>query len=158
MKLNYLFPHAYKRIGLITSIPLMIFGVFVVATDYEPGFFTRDVPAIFIEEFGSESALWGMTENNLLNELIALFLIASLLMLAFSKEKQEDELIAQVRMESLAWAVYLNYAVLILALLFVFDISFLWVMIFNMFTILLFFTIRFNWQIRKLNKSMGHEE
>jgi len=36
--------------------------------------------------------------------------------------------------------------------------SFLWVMIFNMFTILLFFMIRFNWQISKLKKSARYEE
>ena len=39
-----------------------------------------------------------------------------------------------------------------------FDFSFLWVMIFNMFTVLLFFIIRFNWQISKLKKSANYEE
>jgi len=37
-------------------------------------------------------------------------------------------------------------------------LAFLWVMIFNMFTILLFFIIRFNWQISKLQKAVRYEE
>jgi hypothetical protein len=52
----------------------------------------------------------------------------------------------------LAWAVYFNYAILILTFLFIYDFAFLWVMVFNMFTVLLFFIVRFNWQIFKLKR------
>ena len=79
-------------------------------------------------------------------------------MVAFSKEKQEDELIAKIRLDSLVWATYVNYAVLMFSMLFIYGMSFLWVMIFNMFTILLFFIFRFNWQVKKLNKTMSYEE
>ena len=75
-----------------------------------------------------------------------------------SKEKIEDEYIAKTRLESLVWATYLNYCILLLALLFVYDMAFFWVMIFNMFTLLLFFIVRFNYLIFKLNKTESHEE
>ena len=39
--------------------------------------------------------------------LVGLFLIA------FSKEKIEDEQIVQFRLDSLRWAIYLNYAILL---------------------------------------------
>ena len=99
-----------------------------------------------------------MVNNNILNEIFGILIIISSLFVAFSKEKSEDEYISKIRLESLVWAVYFNYGILLFSILFVFDFSFLWVMIFNMFTVLLFFIIRFNWQISKLKKSANYEE
>ena len=158
MKLNYLFPHTYKRIGLILLVPLMIAGWLVINFDVEPEFLNFKVPAIFVDEIFGEKFMFGFTENNILNEIIGIALIICLLMVSFSKEKQEDELIEKIRLDSLVWATYANYTVLLFSILFVYGISFLWVMICNMFTILLFFIIRFNWQVKVLNKNMSHEE
>lgn len=158
MKLNYLFPHPFKRIGMALIIPLLIFGVYVIHLDIEPEFLDLKVPAIFVDEIFGDKFAFGMTENNVLNELIGVALIICSLMAAFSKEKQEDELIEKIRLDSLVWATYVNYAVLLFSMLFVYGISFLWVMIANMFTILLFFIIRFNWQVRALNKTLTYEE
>ena len=158
MKLNYLFPHRFKKIGIMMLIPVILLGWYVVNYDIEPEIFDLHVPAIFVDEIFGEKFMFGMTENNVLNEIIGIILIIGFLMVAFSKEKQEDELIAKIRLESLVWATYVNYAVLLISMIFIFGISFLWVMIFNMFTILLFFIIRFNWQVKKLNKQMSHEE
>jgi len=158
MKTNYLFPHRFKRIGLIILIPSILLGWYIVNFDVEPEVLDVNVPAIFMEEFMGRKAMFGITDNNILNEIVGVILIISSLMVAFSKEKQEDELIGQIRLESLVWATYVNYAILLISLIFVYGISFLWVMIFNMFTILLFFIIRFNWQVRRLNKSLAYEE
>ena len=158
MKLNYLFPHRFKRIGLMILIPFILLGLYIVNYDVEPEIFDFNVPAIFVDEIFGEKFVFGMTENNILNELVGVVLILSFLMVAFSKEVQEDELIAKIRLESLVWATYVNYAVLLFSMLFIYGMSFLWVMIFNMFTILLFFIVRFNWQVKKLNKTMTHEE
>ncbi len=158
MKLNYLFPHRFKRIGLMILIPFILLGLYVVNYDIEPEIFDFNVPAVFVDEFFGEKFVFGMTENNILNEIVGVILILSFLMVAFSKEAEEDELIAKVRLESLVWATYANYAVLLVSMVLIYGISFLWVMIFNMFTILLFFIIRFNWQVKKLNKTMTHEE
>lgn len=158
MKLNYLFPHTYKRIGMALILPLLIFGIYVVQFDIEPEFLDLQVPAIFVDELMGDQFIFAMTENNILNELIGVALIICSLMAAFSKEKQEDEFIEKIRLDSLVWATYVNYAVLLFSILFVYGISFLWVMIANMFTILLFFIIRFNWQVRALNKTLSYEE
>lgn len=152
MKINYLFPHEFKRIGLLLLIPFSLFGIYVVQKDLEPAFLDWTVPAVFYDEIMGNQLVFSMAENNVLNEIIGVILIISGLMVAFSKEKQEDEFISKLRLESLVWATYVNYAVLLVSMLFVFGISFLWVMIFNMFTILMFFIIRFNWQLRRLNK------
>ena len=158
MKLNYLFPNRYKKIGLIILVPSFIFGLITAINDLEPEILDLNVPAIFVNEFMGEQEILGLTNNNILNEICGALLIISLILVAFSKEKQEDELIAKIRLESLVWATYLNYGILLFAMLFVYELSFLWVMIFNMFTILMFFIITFNWQVMKLNKSLSYEE
>lgn len=101
---------------------------------------------------------FGLVENNIFNEILGVFVIISSLIVAFSREKLEDEYISKIRLESLVWAVYLNYAILIISFLFLFDMTFFWVMIFNMFTIILFFIIRFHWQIYSLKKASENEE
>lgn len=158
MKTNYLFPNKLKRIGWTILIPSAILGLIVLFSEYNSGFFNLRVPAIFIDQLFGEKKLFGMVQNNILDEILGVLVIISLIMVAFSKEKIEDEFIAKIRLESLVWAVYVNYGILLFCMLLLFDFSFLWVMIFNMFTVLIFFIVRFNWQISKLKKSTNYEE
>lgn len=161
MKVNYLFPNRYKKVGWLIFIPSAILGVLALIFDYQPSVLSCRVPAIFIDEFSFSDdnfKLFGMVENNLLNEILGVLIIVSSLLVAFSKEKLEDEYISKLRLESLVWAVYVNYGILLVSFLFIFDFSFLWVMIFNMFTILLFFIVRFHWQLSKLKKAAHYEE
>ena len=159
MKLNFLFPNKFKRIGWFTLIPSAIIGLSTLIYEYEPSFLDFNVPAIFVDElFSVNKKTFRMVTNNILNEILGVLIIISTFFVAFSKEKSEDEYISKIRFESLAWAVYFNYAILILTFLFIYDFAFLWVMVFNMFTVLLFFIVRFNWQISKLKKSASYEE
>lgn len=160
MKLNFLFPNKFKKIGWFILIPSAIIGLLTLIYEYEPGFLDFNVPAIFVDEItlSDSKRLFGMVNNNILNEILGILIIISSLLVAFSKEKLEDEYISRIRLESLVWAVYINYGILLFSFLFVYDFLFLWVMIFNMFTVLLFFIIRFNWQISKLKKSAYYEE
>ncbi|RPD96202.1 hypothetical protein EGM88_10580 [Aureibaculum marinum] len=160
MKINYLFPYKFKKIGWFILIPSAILGFVTLIFDYEPSFLDFNLPAIFINDLNlfSDKRLFGMVNNNIFNEILGIFIIISSLFVAFSKEKSEDEYISKIRLESLVWAVYINYAILLFSFMFIFDFSFLYVMIFNMFTVLLFFIIRFNWQISKLKKTANYEE
>lgn len=158
MKVDYLFPQKYNKIGWFVMIPSLIISVLILAFEFEPDFFDFNVPAILIDEFFGKKQLFGMTNNNILNEIFGILLILSSLLVAFSKEKLEDEYVSKIRLESLVWAVYINYGVLLFSLLFIYDINFFWVMMFNMVTVLIFFIIRFNWQISKFKKSASYEE
>lgn len=158
MKSNYLFPHRYKKWGWIFFIPSAILGFIVVVTDYAPAALTFNLPSLSLTNIFKEAPTFTLVQNNILNEILGIATIISALLVAFSKEKIEDEFIEKTRLNSLVWATYINYAVLLISFFFVFDFSFLWIMIFNMFTLLVFFIVRFNWQVRQLNKSLGHEE
>lgn len=86
-----------------------------------------------------------MDNQDLTDETAAIGVIISLLLIAFSREKVEDEMIGQLRLEALQWSVYANYIVLLIAILMVYDTAFFSVMIYNMFTVLLVFITRFRW-------------
>lgn len=127
-------------------------------TGFEPRFLSIKVPVIFASQLFAKDQLFGIIENNIWNEILGVIIIISSLMVAFSREENEDEYIQKIRLNSLVWAVYLNYAILLLTILFVYDLSFLNVMTLNIFTVLFFFIIRFNWQLNRLNKSLENEK
>lgn len=131
MKLNFLFPNEFKKIGWIILIPSAVIGLFTIIYNYEPSFLDFNVPAIFVDEISlsNDKQLFGMVNNNILNEILGILIIISSLLVAFSKENLEDEYISKTRLESLVWAVYLNYGILLISFLFIYDLSFLWVMI-----------------------------
>ncbi len=158
METNYLLSSKFNRIGWIILIPSMILGLYTLFTEWEPIFFEANVLGIFIEDFSGNNQFIGMVENNILNEILGILVILGGIMVAFSKEKDEDELIAKIRLESLVWAMYVNYGILLLAFLLLYDFSFYWAMVFNMFTMLFFFIIRFNSKIWRLRKSVSYEE
>ena len=65
MKVKYLFPNKYKKIGLFILIPLAIIGLLTLILDYEPDFLTLNVPAIFINELFGDNYLFGMKQLKL---------------------------------------------------------------------------------------------
>lgn len=138
MKNRFLFPNKYKVIGWLVTFPSLLLAI---ATSSSFSF--KFLDAFWIDNFFSWS------DMNFTDEVALLGLIIGLIFLAFSKEKIEDEQIARVRLDSLQWSVYLNYLVLIILILGVHGIAFLSVTVYNMFTLLIFFLIRFNYVLHK---------
>ncbi len=153
MRTNYLFPNRYKKIGWMLLIPASIAGLITLFLDYSPSYLDFRVPALFIDELFNKDKIFGLTDNNILNEILGVLTIIGFLFVAFSKEVMEDEFIAKIRLESLVWATYVNYGVLIISFITIYDFSFFWVMVFNMFTTLIFFIAHFNWQLSKLKNA-----
>jgi len=157
MRTNYLLPHKYKTIGWILFVLGLISGIILFIGDYEIDILQVKVLSIFNEEslFGEKPGFFKIIKNSIVDELIALTIIIGGLLVGFTKEKVEDEFIYRLRTDSLVWALLFNCFVLIFTILFVFNFTFLHVMIFNMFTPLVFFIIRFNFL---KFKSDSHEE
>jgi len=146
MKTNYLLPHKYKVIGWVIFILGVLFGLYIWITDYESNILVVNVLSIFNDELFSDSnkKLFEITKNNIIDELTSLAIIIGGLLVGFTKEKVEDEFIYKLRKDSLVWAIIFNYAILVLTIIFVYNFTFFHILVFNMFTPLLFFIIRFN--------------
>lgn len=155
MKSRFLLPHSLKRIGLLLFLPCLIIGIMVLHFEFEIEGFQIAIP------YGTVSIGKTIIENNLTDELAAVLMLASLILIAFSAEKEEDEWVASVRLDSLQWAVYVNYGFLLVAILFVYDIYFFEALVFNMYTILVFFILRFHYVLRigfNPNRVTSHEK
>jgi len=158
MKTNFLLPNRFKKTGWFFFITGIILGIIYLTIQDKPDFLNFKVFAIANQGFLPPATFFTITHTNIFDEIIALLLIIGTVFIAMSKEKTEDEYISKIRLESLVWATYVNYAILILAIIFVYNLAFLWVMVFNMFTLLLFFLIRFNLVLYKSKKMMRDEK
>ena len=138
-----LFPSRYKLIGLVLFIPSLILGI---------AFRFFDVGVGFLSIHLNGKNIFGGGVQNLTDEVALTGIIAGLLLVAFAREKQEDEFISKIRLESLQWAVLFNYILLIIATWLVYDASYIDVMMYNMLTVLIFFIIRFHIMLAR-NKS-----
>ncbi len=157
MKSRFLFPHKYKLLGWFLFTGGFVLGVILLFNEYEYPKWEIDVfPLLGEKDIFSLSPLkW--EKNNVSDEIASILLIIGGILVSFSKTKDEDEYISKIRMESLIWATYVNYIILIFAVLFVFDFTFFNVMVCNMFTILLFFMIRFHYVLYKSKKVIEDE-
>ena len=127
-----LFPHSFQRIGWI------IFAIGVA--------------------LGAYSIFKGFDGSYVMNNVTIISIIVGGLFATCSREKIEDEMTQQLRLSSLLTALYINYAALIVCALLVYDMDFLNVMIYNMFTILLIFMVVFRWKIWRMKKALQNEE
>jgi hypothetical protein len=125
MKSNYLLPQKFKIIGLALLIPTLLLAILYIFYDFEFSFLDFRVFSIINEPLMGETAHFKFIENNITNELIAVFAILSLIFIAFSKQKIEDEFVAEIRLKSLLGATYINYLVLLFCILFFYDFTFL---------------------------------
>ena len=127
-----LFPHSFQKWGWCIFAVGMIFGTYAFVTDYDTGY--------------------------LVNNIAIIGTVSGAILATCSREKIEDEMVRQVRLNSLLVALYVNYAVLIVCSLLVYDLDFLLVMVYNMFTILLIFMVVFRYRMWRLNKETKDEE
>jgi len=145
MKTRFLFP----RWCLILGIILFVFGVsasFMVYTS--PSYYNSisyinkisDVDRVIDAYLGCGPAI-----------------IIGLLLIAFSKEKIEDEQIAQLRLDSLQWAIYINYCTIVMGFFLIHGIGILPLIALNILTPIIFFIIRFRWKIYQLNQLFKKE-
>jgi len=87
------------------------------------------------------------TELNFTDEIATIGSIVGLIFIAFSKVKFEDEYVSKIRLESLQWAIYLNFGLLIIATIFIHGLAYYNVTVYNMFTPLIIFIVRFYYLI-----------
>jgi hypothetical protein len=151
-------PNKYKKPGWIILLISIILGAGFIFWGYEPGWLGAKVLSIFPSDFLGNDRYCSWININLTRTITGSLFIIGALLVGFSKEKQEDEYIAKIRLTSLLWAILVNYILLFTAFIFVYNMAFLQVMIFNMFTVLLIFILRFNYMLTKALKSAIDEK
>lgn len=151
MKSRFLFPHPLKTVGWILLFPSLLLGLAVLIFDFEWSILTVKVYNFWPDNGPLRSESNGhWLKDNLTSELAGVLVTFTTLFLGFSKEKEEDEYIQQLRLDSLLWAVYVSAIFMLISFLCVFGMSFILAMCINMFTTLLFHMLRYNFLLFKL--------
>lgn len=129
---SLLFPHRFQKMGWAVFVLSALLGIYILAVDFE--------------------------SSHLLNNIAIIGIVTGAILATCSCEKVEDEMVRQIRLNSLLVALYINYTVLLICSLFIYDLDFLYVMMYNMFTILLIFMVVFRYRMWRMNKEVGNEE
>jgi uncharacterized membrane protein YidH (DUF202 family) len=140
MKTRFLFPHSWRIAGYLFFVIDIVFAVVLKLLH----------PEGYSQEIGQTRA-FAMILHTDINILLVIF---GLLFIAFAKERIEDEQISQLRLDSLQWAVYVNYAVFIICVIFINGLNFLSVVAYSVVTPLVIFIIRFRWKMYLSNRSL----
>ena len=108
MKRKLLLPHKYKAIGWIIFIPAVVLGIVSSFYDFHDLGIKVNVFAIQYDEIFGDQKIFTVVKTDITNTILGVLLIVGGLFVAFSREREEDEFIASLRLNSLLWAVLLN--------------------------------------------------
>lgn len=156
MKTHYLFPAIFRKIGWLLFVPSLATAALLRATGFQ---FEDAIPArvfaLYDSGILSDPQAFRMISNPIADEILLTLIIAGGILAGFSRLPNEDEMTQSIRYESLVWAVYANFAIMLLATWFLYGSIYFDVLIANMFTVLFFFLIRFQVMLYRVSKTDG---
>jgi len=133
MKSVPMLPYPYKWPGLLTAIIGLIIGTAAMYFDFRPDWLAvtthPDMPF--------------MNTQNLIDEVTLSLILIGLMVVAFSRERTEDEFVAHIRLHSLLWSFAVYYAIVLISVWIFYDEKFWSVMIYHLFMPLLFYVVLF---------------
>ena len=103
------------------------------------------------------SQWFGMTVTDPVNEICMLGLLISLVFLALSKERDEDEMTAAVRMQSFVWSFWCTAIVMLIVILFVYDFAFMYFAFASVFVCFILYICKFNYEMIKIRRLQNEE-
>ena len=122
-----------------------------------------DDDSISFNTFGIGNAFLGLSftaswqKTGMLDEITLCLLLASLFMIAFAREKQEDEFIEHLRLSALVWSLRIQTLLMIVCTWFVFGTAYLTLMIVFMISMFVIFILRFQYLLYRSRRN-NHEE
>lgn len=158
MKTNYLFPYKWKILsGILFALSFICLSLVFF---FDKGLFEirSMVFAIIGEQNLGDYIFFSTIEDTITDEILMLIVIPTGIIFAFSKEKQEDEMVASIRLHSLVWATIINYGIILFCYIFIYGTPFLNVMMVALVSQLLIFIILFRFKMYRFYNSRQDEE
>jgi hypothetical protein len=152
MNNQLLLPNKYKIYGWILLVPSLIIGIYSIIFGFPDELIRFKTFALVSGGGFSKQDYFTFDETDMTFTLFGIFFILGGLIVSFSKVKSEDEFTNEIRLNSLLWAVLINFLLLLISFLFIYGNHFFTVMSGNMFTIFIIFIARFHYQIYKISK------
>ena len=93
-----------------------------------------------------------------IDEVIVIGLMAGLLLVAFSRERDEDEYTTRLRASSLVWAVLADSLFVLLATCFLYEFAYLYALFLQLFLLLVLYIVKFRtavWRAKREARKTG---
>jgi len=151
-----LFPHGFRLPGWLLLLPGIALGLAYIFFEFEWSVLDLRVWAIGGEvgifSNNEEKGLIEVIENNLTDELASMLTLVGAVLVAFSEERTEDEFHKRLRFQAMVWALKLQVIVLLLGVIFLYDMIFLRFMMIALFSFFLFYIGRYHYLLQKIRR------
>jgi hypothetical protein len=134
---QYLLPHGCKAIGWVFFVPTALFMIAATVFDHLPGFLDK------------------ITDSDAASYAILAALVVSAIMVAFSRERDEDEYTAAIRSRYLTLAFFVDGAIVTAGTLLIYSFEYLRFMIVQTFLVLILFILMFNVAMTRIRARAG---
>lgn len=142
---NYLLPYTYKKIGMWMFLPFAAICLCLL--------FNVELPQIRIPWIAiGEHFLYDGTVD-LLTEVGMMGLLVALSFIALSREKDEDEMTAHIRMQSFVWSLWFTSIILAFGILFIMGLDFLSFAVAALYLYYLVYIIKFNFAMKSIRRA-----
>ncbi len=165
MNRNFLLPNKWKKWGFILFVSIISFGYLKDA--YFPTF-KLELPFAYWEISSTTTetinGIAQIVETNVqkqysdvLHTITSSLILISMLLVFFTKQKKEDELIQKIRLDSLAWALIINSVLMIIISICLWSYYYAFTVTMNIQTLLLIAIFRYYYLLLKL-KSINNSK
>jgi hypothetical protein len=134
-----LISHKYKIPGYLLIFIGLVLTILYFSVDFR---FEMPVFAVFSSYF--ETKFFTAFRTNFADELIILLFLAGLTLVAFSKEKNESELLQPLRIKALIKTAIINSLVMTFSVVFIYGSGFMAILIVNIFLPFILYLSIFN--------------
>ncbi len=151
-----LLPNRFKKAGFIVTAIGLIAWIVAAMNGYQAAFLNVRVLSLFNATNDPNAGFAAIIQNNVLDELIGLTLIGGTILIGFSKEKQEHEFTMLLRSSALLWAMLIFNLTVFFGMAFLYELAFLKLMMYNLFTAMFVYIIRFHYLLYKTAKDIKY--
>jgi len=141
---HFLLPHFYKTIGILLLLLGIVFCVLYLKFDFN---YTTSVFAVI--SIYLDNRFFTITKTNIIDEITLMLFVVGFALIVFSKEKKEAEYLNAFREKALVKAVLVNTFLMLFSIFFIYGGGFLGVLVFNVFSVFIFYLIFFYLSLRK---------
>jgi cytochrome b561 len=154
MRQNLLLPHGFKTIGWIILVPSIILGIAIVTGLLDPD---KLLGSFHLSKLSSKNIFTSAAEQ-WSNTTLIFGIVIGVLFVACSRERIEDELTSQVRLDSLLLALYIYFGATILINFFAYGPNYLVWMTYSVLGFMLLFLTIFRLKLWRLRKEDTDEQ
>ena len=152
---NYLLAHRFKTVGIIMFFPFCAACLWLLLSGVlDCSYISWPVLCVNPEALTDDTLAWfRIIKNDPINEIAMLGLLASLSLIALSRERDEDEMTGHIRMQSFVWSFWVTAAVLAFGIIFFYGLAFMEFAFAAIFLVFVLYILKFNLTMRAVRRA-----